>query len=79
MTPIMDFARRIKELRAKRNITQAQLSKLSGVSHSYISRIEIGMQSPTLEVIEKLAAALTVKPSALLEHGKRPARRKERA
>jgi transcriptional regulator with XRE-family HTH domain len=71
MTPITDFAKRLKELRAKRGLTQAQLAKLSGVSHSYLSRIEIGMHQPTLEVIEKLAAALKVKPSALLEYGKR--------
>ena len=70
MTPIMDFARRIKELRAKRGLTQAQLAERSGVSHSYLSRIEIGMHQPTLEIIEKLAKALKVKPSALLEYGK---------
>jgi transcriptional regulator with XRE-family HTH domain len=70
MTPITDFAKRLKELRAKRGLTQAQLAKLSGVSHSYLSRIEIGMQEPTLGIIEKLAKALKVKPSELLEYGK---------
>ncbi len=74
MTPIMDFARRLKALRATRQITQAQLAKLSGVSHSYISRIEIGMQEPTLGIIEKLAAALKVKPSALLEYPRKRSR-----
>jgi transcriptional regulator with XRE-family HTH domain len=74
MTPILDFARRLKALRATRDITQAQLAKRSGVSHSYISRIEIGMQSPTLEIIEKLAAALKVKPSALLEYPRKRSR-----
>ena len=76
MTPRRDFAGRIKALRAKRGLTQAQLAQLSGISHGYLSRIEIGMQSPTLEVIEKLAAALTVKPAALLEYGKEGSKRK---
>ncbi len=69
MTPIADFAKRIKELRARRDMSQAQLAKLAGISHGYLSRIEIGMQSPTLEVIEKLALALRVKPAVLLEYG----------
>ena len=69
MTPIKDFARRLKALRARRDMTQSELAKLSGVSHGYISRIEIGMQEPTLGIIEKLAMALRVKPSALLEYG----------
>ena len=74
MTPIEDFAGRVKALRAKRSLTQAQLAERAGISHGYLSRIEIGMQSPTLEVIEKLAAALKVKPAALLEYDKKGSR-----
>ena len=74
MTPIEDFAARIKALRAKRGLTQAQLAQRAGMSHGYLSRIEVGMQSPTLEVIEKLAAALEVKPAALLEYGTKRSR-----
>ena len=71
MTPIQDFMRRLKVLRTARGMSQAEVAKAAGLSRGYLSRIEIGMQSPTLEVIERLAAALKVKPSALLEYGKK--------
>jgi transcriptional regulator with XRE-family HTH domain len=48
-------------------MSQAGLATTAGLSRGYLSRIEIGMQSPTLEVIERLAAALKVKPADLLE------------
>jgi transcriptional regulator with XRE-family HTH domain len=67
MTPIEDFARRIRALRNSRGISQAGLAKAANLSRGYLSRVEIGMQSPTLEVIERLAAALKVRPADLLE------------
>jgi transcriptional regulator with XRE-family HTH domain len=67
MTPIEDFARRIKTLRKARGLGQTSLAKAARLSRGYLSRVEIGMQSPTLEVIERLAAALKVKPADLLE------------
>jgi transcriptional regulator with XRE-family HTH domain len=67
MTPVEDFARRIRALRSSRGISQAELARAAGLSRGYLSRVEIGMQSPTLEVIERLAAALKVRPADLLE------------
>jgi transcriptional regulator with XRE-family HTH domain len=40
---------------------------MAGLSRGYLSRVENGMQSPTLEVIERLASALKIKPADLLE------------
>lgn len=55
----MDF--KIKELREKRKLSQAELAELSGVSRPTISRLESGedvvINSRTLE---KLAKALEV-------------------
>jgi len=56
-------------------MSQAQLARMANVSRGYLSRVELGMQSPTLEVIERLAAALGVRSSELLEDQARTERR----
>ncbi len=58
---------RLKELRAKRKMSQADLAEASGVSREYIARLELGQQDPTLGTLEKLAKALRVKVGALVE------------
>ena len=58
---------RLKELRAKRKMSQADLSEASGLSREYIARLELGQQDPTLGTLEKLAKALKVKVGKLLE------------
>jgi DNA-binding XRE family transcriptional regulator len=70
VTPIQNFARRLQTLRYARGLGQIELAKAAGISRGYLARIEIGRHWPSLEVIEKLAKALKVKPSALLEYGK---------
>ena len=42
-------------------MSQAELANRANVSRGYLSRVELGMQSPTLEVIERLAAVLGVR------------------
>jgi transcriptional regulator with XRE-family HTH domain len=75
MTPIREFGLRLKALREARGMSQAQLAKMATVSRGYLSRVELGMQSPTLHVIERLAAALAVRPLELLEDQARTERR----
>ncbi len=58
---------RLKELRAKRNMSQADLARASGVSREYIARLELAQQDPTLGTLEKLAKALRVKVGKLVE------------
>lgn len=51
----------LKEIRWKNNLTVVQLSKLSGVSHSEITKIENGnIKSITLRNAYKLSSALNV-------------------
>ena len=61
------MAKRIKEWRAKRKLSQRDLADLSGVSREYIARIELGQHDPTVSTLVKLAKALGVKPGVLLE------------
>ena len=62
------FARRLREWRAKRKLTQQQLAERAGVDYKYIQRIE-GKKPPAvrIDMIERLAKALRVQPSSLLE------------
>lgn len=50
----------IWELRKSKSMSIRKLSRLSGVSHTEISRIEASEVSPTLETLLKLANALGV-------------------
>jgi len=50
----------IKEIRIKKNLSQKQLSELSGVSKSYISELENNTYCPSILVMCKLADALKV-------------------
>jgi transcriptional regulator with XRE-family HTH domain len=59
--------RKIRDLRIERNISLTELSKISGVSKSYLSFIERGKQkNPGIDIIEKIAKALNVDVHALL-------------
>lgn len=65
MAPLEAFAKRIRKLRGP--LTQAELARRAGISRSFLARIEVGLQEPTLSTIEKLARALRMKPAQLFE------------
>lgn len=58
---------RIKELRRTRSLSQEQLAELVGLAPKFISRIEVGRSSPSLETIENIARALQVEIRDLFE------------
>ncbi|WP_172332749.1 helix-turn-helix domain-containing protein [Mangrovicoccus sp. HB161399] len=58
---------RIKILRKLRGLSQAELGDMCDLTQSMISKIEKGTANPTLDVLEKIAAALQVKTSELFE------------
>lgn len=49
---------RIKELRKSRGFSQEQLAEMVGVEPKQISRIEVGSSYPSLNRVERIAAAL---------------------
>ncbi len=61
------MAKRLREWRDKREMSQRDLAEKSSVSREYIARIELGQHDPTLSTLEKLAKALDVKVSQLIE------------
>jgi len=60
------LAKRLKQLRAEKGLTQAALARRAGVTLSYIGRLEIGRHDPQLSTLIKLAKALKVPVAALL-------------
>lgn len=64
----MDIGKKIKKFRKKRKISIRELSKISGVNASYISRLERGVdKNPGLEVKLSLAKALKIDVNMLLD------------
>ena len=55
-----DFLVQMYKARTKRNVTQKQLSELSGIDQSNISKIETGEYSPSLKTMKKIADALNM-------------------
>ena len=63
----MSIGDNIKKYRNLKNITQSQLAELSFCSESSIRKYEKGIRIPGSEIITKIAAALDVPVSKLLE------------
>jgi len=63
----LKLARRIRELRKKKGLTQERLSELSGIDYKHIQLLE-SKKAPAakLDTIEKLAKAFGISPSKLL-------------
>ncbi|GFO58754.1 hypothetical protein GMST_10790 [Geomonas silvestris] len=58
---------RIKELRRRVGMSQDQLAERVGIEGKYISRIEVGRRSPSLETLEKIADSLDVEMKELFD------------
>lgn len=55
------IGQRIKQLRLEKSLTLSELAERSGVAKSYLSKIERSIQSnPSIQLLEKLADALSV-------------------
>lgn len=59
------LGKRIREVRILRNLTQEDLSELTDIGASSISKIESGHFHPTDENLEKIAKALKIEPYKL--------------
>ena len=57
---------KLREWRLAKVMTQAELSRLSGVTEATISRIESGQHEARISTVRKLAAALEIEPQALV-------------
>lgn len=61
------FGLTVKRLREQKGMSQVELANLCEFERGNMTRIEKGNTNPTLITILKIAKALNVKPSDLLE------------
>ena len=58
---ISTIAKNIKKYRKERGLSQDKLARLADVAHATIIKIESGgIQSPTIDTVQKIAKALGV-------------------
>ncbi len=58
---------RIKELRKKVGVSQEGLAEACGISSKYLSRIEVGMHFPSVEILLRLSERLGVELKDLFD------------
>ncbi len=63
----MRLAMKLRRLRAEKGWTQQALAERARVSLGYVSRLESGHYDPKVSTLKKLAKALGVPVSALVE------------
>ena len=51
---------RVRELRHDAKLTQEQLGERAGLSYKFVGEVERGVANPTLDTLDRLAAALGV-------------------
>lgn len=61
------FGQHLREIRERKGISQEKLAALAGLDRTYISKIERGERNISIETAAKLAEALEVPVTQLLE------------
>lgn len=60
-----DFIENLKSIRTQRNVTQAQLAEMCGVSTGTIGNIECGLAKPSFDLIIAISRNLATHPALL--------------
>ncbi len=60
------FAANLRKARRSAGLSQEELAHRADIDRTYISALERGVYAATIDVIEKLATALSVEPGDLL-------------
>lgn len=64
---LADFLRSLKHIREDREITQKELSKMSGVSYSTLTKLESGViTNPSFQTIVRISKALDIRIDDLI-------------
>jgi transcriptional regulator with XRE-family HTH domain len=61
------FADNLRRARELNGMSQEALADAAGIDRTYVSALERGLYSVSLDTLEKLASALNVTPSGLLD------------
>ena len=57
----------ISTLRVQKGLTQEQLSGLAGIARSHLAALESGEKIPRADTLWRIAEALSVRPSRLIQ------------
>ena len=68
----MIIGKRLRQLREELTLSQGDIEKRTGLLRCYISRVENGHTVPSLETLERLAAALQIPLYQLFYEGEAP-------
>lgn len=60
---------KVRQAREERGLSLTNLAERASLSVSYLSEVENGRKSPSLQVVQRLAAALNLEPAALFASG----------
>lgn len=60
------FGTNVRRVRRERGLTLEALADEVGLAYSYVGEIERGRRNPTLDVVDRIAAALKAPPLELL-------------
>lgn len=63
------IGQRIKEIRKTKGLTQETLAEKVEISTRYLSRLEVGQQSASIDTLVRLAEALNVELGELFDFG----------
>ena len=66
MNDVVEIGKQLKQVRLAKDLVIDQVAELAGLSRAYISQVENGKASPSLEVLRKLATALDVPMASLV-------------
>jgi transcriptional regulator with XRE-family HTH domain len=62
-----NFGNRLKAIRRDRNLTQEEFAELVGISVDFLSLIERGVNSPSFEVLQRMADRLDMQVRELFD------------
>lgn len=62
-----DLIKNLKSLRAKNGLTQADAAKQAGMGESTWQKVELGLSSPRLSTLDKMASVLNTTVSDLIK------------
>ena len=65
--PDIAFGKALRCLRIEHGLSQEALALSADLQRNYISLMELGQNQPTITTIFKLASALSIKPSKLID------------
>jgi transcriptional regulator with XRE-family HTH domain len=62
------FAKNLRLIRQSKRLSQEELAHLADIDRTYVSSLERGVYSPTLDVVERLAKALETDAAEFLKN-----------